>query len=197
MNAIKIIGSFLWHTHIYFFILGLIIWYPNNTNQLMGYLAMFIVASYTTILLLLLFRAGLQKIQFVVPLVLYGAVGWQLIQYFYLSGRTDFYLLGVYAAGFAALETGRYLYYKRDFFSPTYKFNLMGYLVGTMAVLGIWSLISEFSLEMVEDIQLQIFLVIYLGIEIFVRGLFVLDKHHWLSKKILNLINACFIKFYS
>lgn len=188
MKAVKIIGSFLWHTHIYFFILGLVIWYPNNTNQLMGYLAMFIAASYITILLLLLFRAGLRGIELWLPLVLYLTAGWLLIEYFYLSGRTDLYWLGVYAAGFAVIETGKHLYYNHNFLSPihTHKFGMIGYLLGTVVVISVWFFITEFLSIKVGDVQLQIFLLIYVGIEIFVRGLFVLNKHHWLSKKIAN-----------
>lgn len=192
MKYLKALISFIWRTHFYVLVLVLLTVVSNNTAALFGYLASFIFSSLAIVGLLLMFRTGWRLSELLLPGFLFGGVVYWFIHYFYLSGRTELYWLGLYAAGLAVLETIKHLYRERQFFETLLRFPLASHLFSGFLALGVWFFVSDFTAFNNDNALLTIILLIYAGLGILIEGLQVLAAQGMIGnrtiKKTLNVV---------
>lgn len=160
MKYIRTAYSFLWNAQVYLVALGLVILQSNNSNFISGYVASFILSTLAVCLLLLLFRSNLRLVELFLPLVLFIGSGYLLAQYFYLSGRTEMYVFGVYAFGFTILETGKFLYKNNGFSDKFHLFPHTSHFIASILALGMWFFGVDF-LMMTEDVLIKVLVLIY------------------------------------
>lgn len=160
MKYIRTAYSFLWNAQVYLVALGLVILQSNNSNFISGYVASFMLSTLAVCLLLLLFRSNLRLVELFLPLVLFIGSGYLLAQYFYLSGRTEMYVFGVYAFGFTILETGKFLYKNNSFSDKFHLFPHTSHFIASILALGMWFFGVDF-LMMTEDVLIKVLVLIY------------------------------------
>ncbi len=197
MNYIKTIFSFLWNAQIYLLVGVFLLWFPTDTNYLFGYLSSLVFTSLAVFLVLFLFRSRLRPVELFLPLVIVSGIIYLFIQYFYMSGRTEMYILGMYAMGFTIVETGRFLY-KNNIFSE--KFHLFPYsshfTAGIFSV-GVWFFIIDFLPELSEEVVLKSILTAYIFIGSSVVFLQTCEKYHFINEqKLKKLFTYIFVSVF-
>ena len=162
MKFLQIIFSFLWNAQIFLMVGGLLLWFPNDTKALFGYLASFVFTSLALCLMLFLFRSRLRPEVLILPLVIFSGIIYLFIQYFYMSGRTEMYVLGIYAMGFTIFETRRFLYQNNSFSDKFHLFPHSSHFVASIFSLGIWFFIIDFLTLQSEEGLLKSILIAYI-----------------------------------
>lgn len=187
IQVIKALGEFVLRAQVYFVVIALLLWSPNNTNELFGYLAMFIATSYTAALLLFIFRSSLRVVELIIPLGIFYGVGYLLVDYFYLSGRTDLYWMGLYATMAAIVETIYFLYHHPSLERAFYRFSFLAHLLGGAVALGIVFLLHDMPHTVSEFTAVGMVLVSYIVFGISTHSLYALKSLRWISDARYNL----------
>ena len=186
MKFVQIISSFLWNAQIFLIVGGLLLWFPNDTKALFGYLASFVFTSLAVCVVLFLFRSRLRPAELLLPLIIFSGIIFLFIKYFYMSGRTEMYVLGIYAMGFTILETIRFLYKNNSFSEKFHLFPHSSHCVASIFSLGIWFFIVDFLSGLSEESVLKSILVTYILIGTSIVFFQTCEKYNIISEKKLK-----------
>ncbi len=178
--------SFFWSAQIYLLVGGFLFWFPDDINSLFGYLASFVFTSLGACLVVLSFRSTLRPVELLLPLILFSGITYLFIKYFYMSERTEMFVLGMYSMGFTMVETGRFLYNNSSISDKLHVFPLSSHLVASTLSLGVWFFSVDFLPWQSEVTILKSILITYILIGVSIVFLQTCEKYYVISIQTLK-----------